>query len=81
MTHTQENDMSENKSGFEIRADLLNLAQGLLESNAQRVVDAHYFSIEQGGVGGKDSPLPIVEVTSEQIIETAKQFNEFVTEK
>ena len=72
---------NQGKSGFEIRAELLSQAQGLLESNAQRVVDSHYFSIEQGGVGGKDSPLPIVEVTTEQIIETAKQFNEFVTEK
>ena len=72
---------NQGKSGFEIRAELLGQAQGLLESNAQRAVDAHYFSIEQGGVGGKDSPLPIIEITTEQIIETAKQFNEFVAEK
>jgi len=69
------------KSGFEIRADLLSQAQGLLESNAQRVVDAHYFRIEQGGVGGKDSPLPIVEITADDVIATARSLNAFVNEK
>jgi len=31
-----------NKSGFEIRADLLNQAQGIIEGNLQRKVDAIY---------------------------------------
>jgi len=31
-----------NKSGFEIRADLLGQAQGILESNFQREVDSIY---------------------------------------
>ena len=65
------------KSGFEIRADLLSQAQGLLEMNAQREVDAHYFNVDQGGSG----ELPVVEITTEQIIETARQFNSFVNEK
>ena len=67
--------------GHKPQARLLQQAQGLLESNAQRVVDAHYFNVEQGGAGGKDSPLPMLGITPEQIIATAKQFNEFVTEK
>ena len=41
--------MSDSKSGFEIRADLLSQAQGLLEQNAQRELDAAYFAIDQAG--------------------------------
>lgn len=70
--------MSNGKSGFEIRADLLNQAQGLLEANAQRVVDAHYFKVEQNNSVGD---LPIVEITAGQVIETAKQLNKFVNDK
>jgi len=66
------------KSGFEIRADLLNQAQGLLEQNAQRKVDAHYFNTDNKLDRTK---LPVVEITAEQVIETAKQLNSFVTEK
>ena len=66
------------KSGFEIRADLLNQAQGLLEMNAQREVDAHYFNVDNKLDMAK---LPVVEITANQVIETAKQLNEFVNEK
>ena len=38
--------MADSKSGFEIRADLLSQSQGLLEQNAQRRVDAHYFNVD-----------------------------------
>ena len=69
--------MSDNKSGFEIRADLLNQAQGLLEMNVQREVDAHYFNVDQGGSG----ELPVVEITAADVIETARQLNTFVNEK
>jgi len=66
------------KSGFEIRADLLSQAQGLLEQNAQRKVDAHYFNVDNKL---DSSELPVVEITAEQIIETASQLNEFVNQK
>ena len=66
------------KSGFEIRADLLSQAQGLLEMNAQREVDAHYFNVDNKLDIAK---LPVVEITADQVIETAKQLNEFVNEK
>ena len=36
--------MSDNKSGFEIRADLLNQAQGILQDNYQRQVDTVYLN-------------------------------------
>ena len=70
--------MSDNKSGFEIRADLLNQAQGLLEMNIQRKVDAHYFNVDNKLESGG---LPVVEITAEDVIETARQFNTLVTER
>ena len=73
--------MSDSKSGFEIRADLLSQAQGLLEMNAQREVDAHYFAVDQAGDDATIVSLPVVEITAEQVIETARQLNAFVNEK
>ena len=70
--------MSDNKSGFEIRADLLSQAQGLLSDNAQREVDAHLFNVDNKLDMAK---LPTVEITAEQVIETARQLNAFVNEK
>ena len=69
------------KSGFEIRADLLSQAQGLLEMNAQREIDACYFAIDQASDEASLISLPVIEITPEDIIETARQFNAFVTEK
>ena len=69
------------KSGFEIRADLLSQAQGLLEMNAQREVDAHYFAVDHAGDEASLISLPVIEITAEEIIETARQFNTFINEK
>ena len=79
MTHTQENDMSENKSGFEIRADLLNQAQGLLENNYQRQVDGIFLHNENNP--NDLQSLPLRQITGEEVIVVARQLNEFVTEK
>ena len=73
--------MSDNKSGFEIRADLLSQAQGLLEMNAQREVDAAYFAIDQAGNDATIVSMPVIEITAEEVIETARQLNAFVTER
>ena len=72
--------MSDSKSGFEIRADLLSQAQGLLEMNAQREIDAGYFAIDQAGDEASLISLPVIQITPEDIIETARQFNVFVNE-
>ena len=79
MTHTQENIMSDNKSGFEIRAELLNLAQGLLESNLQKEVDATFLFNDNHPESKKD--LPARSIAPVDVIEVAKQFNEFVNQK
>ena len=73
--------MADSKSGFEIRADLLSQAQGLLEMNAQREVDAVYFAVDQAGEDATIVSLPVVEITAEQVIDTARQLNSFVNEK
>ena len=73
--------MSDSKSGFEIRADLLSQAQGLLEMNAQREVDAVYFAVDQAGDDASVISLPVVEITAEQVIDTARQLNSFINEK
>ena len=73
--------MSDNKSGFEIRADLLSQAQGLLEMNVQREVDAVHFAVDQAGDDALVISLPVVEITAEQVIDTARQLNAFVIEK
>ena len=70
--------MPDHKSGFEIRADLLSQAQGLLEMNAQRQVDEHYFNTDNKLEARE---LPVVEITAVQVIDTARQLNEFVNEK
>ena len=70
--------MSDSKSGFEIRANLLSQAQGLLEQNAQRKVDAHYFNVDNKL---DSSELPVIEITALDVINTARQLNSFVNEK
>ena len=67
------------KSGFEIRADLLSQAEGLLTQNYQREGDAVYMHNENNPNNKK--PLPLREITGEEVIVTARQLNEFVTEK
>ena len=67
------------KSGFEIRADLLNQAQGLLEGNYQREVDAIFA--HNDNFPNDKKPLPLREIVGDDVITVARQLNEFVTEK
>ena len=71
--------MADNKSGFEIRADLLGQAQGLLEGNYQREVDAIYM--HNDNFPNDKKALPLREIVGEDVIEVARQLNEFVNEK
>ena len=84
MTHTQENIMSENKSGFEIRADLLNQAQGIIEQNRNLKIDAYHNAVIRAQ-DQKDIPYPefpiVKHITAEEVIEVATKLNEFVTQK
>ena len=71
--------MSNSKSGFEIRADLLSQAEGILTSNYQREVDSVYA--HNDSFPNHKRPLPLREITGEEVIRVARQLNEFVTEK
>ena len=71
--------MSNNKSGFEIRADLLSQAQGILEQNYERSRDA-VFSHNDSFPEDK-KPLPVTIVTAADVISTAKELYEFVNDK
>ena len=73
--------MSDNKtkSGFEIRADLLSQAQGLLEGNIYRANDA--INMHNDSFPNDKKPLGNQFVSTEEVIATARQLNEFVNEK
>ena len=68
-----------NKSGFEIRADLLNQAQGILEQNYERSRDA-VFSHNDSFPQDKRE-LPVTTITAADVIATAKELYEFVNDK
>jgi len=77
-TDTQENNMS-NLSGFEIRANLLNQAQGIIEGNISRAVEA--ICVHNDNNPNDKKSIPTYEVDALDVIKTARQLNEFVTEK
>ena len=85
-TYTQEKIMSDKKSGYEIRADLLSQAQGLLQDNRHAITD-RYHNMVCRAQEQKDVPWPeyppelLTPVSASDIIAVAKQFNEFVNEK
>ena len=71
--------MSNGKSGFEIRADLLHQAQGLLEQNIQRKVDAIYMHNDNHPDDKK--PLPAASISAGDVIAIPGELNEFVNSK
>jgi len=68
-----------NKSGFEIRADLLNQAQGILMDNYVRQVDA--IHAHNDNFPNDKKPLPLSTITAQDVIDVATQLNAFVTQK
>ena len=71
--------MSDGKSGYEIRADLLHQAQGLLVDNYQRKADAIYLHNEHNPQDLKY--LPANTISASDVIEVAKELYEFVNQK
>jgi|TARA_R110000751_G_scaffold118272_1_gene218632 hypothetical protein len=71
--------MTHNKSGFEIRADLLTQAQGILECNLQRKTDA----IREYNGYHSDEPreLPSDTIDTDNVIAAARELYEFVNDK
>ena len=78
-TYTQEEIMSEGKSGYEIRADLLQQAESLLTGNIYRSNDAvvqHNDNFPNDKKSMSDQF-----VSTEEVISTARMLNDFVNEK
>ena len=71
--------MSDNKSGYEIRADLLSMAQGMLCENLQRKVDGVHTHNDSHPDDKK--PLPTQSITPADVIAYANELNEFVNSK
>jgi hypothetical protein len=67
-----------NKSGFEIRGDLLQQSQALL-------VDQHYREVAaieyNNTLFGQQTPMPTLDITPADIIAGARELYEFVNEK
>ena len=70
--------MSQGKSGFELRAELLGQAQGILSDNREQVMNAHFQLPDEVR---KAEECPVIEITSDQVIEEARKLYEFVNEK
>ncbi len=78
-TYTQENKMSNNsRSGFEIRTDILGMAMGLLENNREQSMQSFYSKPEEDRPG---ESAPIINITTDEVIATAKELYSFVNEK
>jgi hypothetical protein len=71
--------MSDNKSGFEIRADLLSQAQGILQDNHQRKVDAVFM--HNDSFPNDKKPMPTTSISASDVIAVAQELNEFVNQK
>ena len=76
---TLDKNMSDNKSGFQIRADLLGQAQGLLEQNLHRKADAIHVHNENNPNDKK--PLPSESILASDVVAVAKELNDFVVQK
>ena len=71
--------MSNTKSGYEIRADLLSMAQSILIENLQRKNDAVYMHNDNNPNDKK--PLPAQSILAADVIAVAAELNEFVNSK
>ena len=76
--HTQEKNMS-NLTGFEIRANLLSQAEGILYSNIVREIQA----VQEHNMNNPEDikPIPVKKISAAAVISLARKLNEFVTEK
>ena len=67
------------KSGYEIRADLLNLAENVIINNIENERQTIYSWNDNHADTKKEIPLRTY--TAQDVIQTAKEFNDFVNEK
>lgn len=67
-----------NKSGFELRTDILGMAQSILIENRDQQTNA-FYSLSDEDRSGKTAP--VISITSEDVIEEARKLYAFVNEK
>ena len=67
------------KSGYEIRADLLSLAESVIINNIENERQTIYSWNDNHAESKKEIPLRTY--TAQDVIQTAKEFNDFVNEK
>jgi len=70
--------MSNSKSGFELRTDILGMAMGLLENNREQATNSFYSIPEEDRQG---ESAPIFNISTKEVIEEARKLYEFVNEK
>lgn len=67
-----------NKSGFELRTDILGMAQSILIENRDQQTNAFYSLSDEARIG---QTAPVIEISSEDVIAEARKLYEFVNEK
>ena len=79
ITHTEGDHMSDTKkSGYAIRADLLGMAIGILESRNARLEGNEHFAAENDR---KYQRKPIVPYTTDEVLSEAEKLYSFVQKK
>ena len=71
------------KSGYEIRAELLKLANEVINSNNCQIANKYYedkFKTEQSDKELPDYPAKDLQISSNQVISFANKFNDFVSD-
>ena len=67
-----------NKSGFELRTDILSMAQGILTENREQRNQQFYSRPEKDRKG---EVMPLIEISAEDVIAEARKLYAFVNEK
>ena len=70
--------MSNSKSGFELRTDILGMAMGLLENNREQTIHSFYSIPEEDRKGDR---VPVIAISTDEVIATAQELYTFVNEK
>jgi len=66
------------KSGFELRTDILGMAQSILIENRDQQTNAFYSRSDEERAGQQ---APVIEISSEDVIAEARKLYAFVNEK
>ena len=77
-THTLEEKMADNKSGYQLRTELLGMAMGIVGERVNRLEQNEHFLAENDR---KYQRKPIPPFTTEDIIAEAQKLYEFVQKK